>query len=212
MAIKIGEAIKKMERLKFEIQHPLEFYRENEDRFRGLAEREARRALLAIRPPGIPPEVWDVLAQSLAEKVTSFLLQEGNITGIRLALDIPDGKGLRKEAGLPGDGAPSLQDIEDWVEAGRSKTGPEEPGKNLTEFDEGKTDKQIAWRVLFAIRLQKSGWRGLVEAVEEFKSAERIPASMDLATVILQAWVAFFSTHLPVMWKQWVNLKVTETF
>lgn len=213
MAISLADAIEKMEILRFQLEDPVEFYRENLDRFKFLAMRTVERTLEGLRPQDVPEEVWAELSKGLALRVTAYLVTDGG-TGILIAMDVPAGDKLREVAGLPGDAEnlPTIEEVEQWVAAGRSKTNLEDPGKNLGEIDEGKTDLQIAWRVYFALKLRKKGWNGLLEAIHDFLQTVDLPTAQNIAEAIAAAWEANFAALVPGMWREWVGLKMKEAF
>ena len=94
--------------------------------------------------------------------------------------------------------------MEEWVRRGREKDSPDEPGKNLDERDAGKTDLQIAWRIMYALKLQKPGWERLLDVLRQFVGLEAVDAMELLYPELLKAWLEHFTVAAAREWKAYV--------
>lgn len=186
---------------------PQDFYAENYLAYRDLARAVALQVLTNLRPGDADPAIWAGQAQVLANQVVAYLVTEEEV-GIMIALDQEAASGQPAAAtdsrnyqlsGL------TVAQVERFVAAGRQKESADEPGKNLDERDDGKTDLQIAWRIMYALRLQKPGAVGLEAAVQRFLAAEKRGDAQGLLPEVLKAWLAVFAPRVLGDWRRFVH-------
>ena len=137
--------IAKLERLKTALGNVRPFYITHLPRWRERAKRITVAVLMNMRPPTSDAEAWRRRVATESERVSGLLSFSEEEAGAIISLGI-------KPAGVPENdprhfsiGGMSVDDVVRWVEAGREKVDPEEPGKNLDERDANKSDLQIAW-------------------------------------------------------------------
>jgi hypothetical protein len=183
---------------------PLEFYRRYLGSWEDLARRIVETTMSAMQPADAEPEKWRATVEAIAQRVAVGFIQDENEVGISFTITPRVGFDPTNEN--PGTftlGNLSIQDVLHWIEAGHGKSSPDEPGKNLGEVDAGKTDLQIAWRVMYALKLQKPGWDRLLDALRDFVGFEATSAADALYPELLKAWFAFFSDRAPQAWQRY---------
>lgn len=196
--------IEKLGRLKKQVTRPEAFYLGHRRQWEEMARRVVEQTLVALQPGDIAAEAWLVKVNEIAARVTSTFLIESDEVGLvfeiapRLDFDPSDSPGTFTLSNL------SIADVEEWVRKGREKGSPDEPGKNLDERDAGKTDLQIAWRIMYALKLQKPGWERLMEVLREFVGLEAIEAIDVLYPELLKAWLEHFTVVAGRDWRVYV--------
>jgi hypothetical protein len=203
--------ISRIERFKERVENPRPFY----DRYRSswltLAKRVVADTLVALQPPDTDPQRWQVQVAEIADRVSIDFIEEADETGLILALPprlIPDPEDAPAHFSV---GNLSIDDVVRWVEAGRGKSSPDEPGKNLTqEQDAGKSDLQIAWRVMYALKNQKPGWDRLLDVLREYVGLEAESVAEALYPELLKAWLEYFSVRAVDSWRTYVHQLVQE--
>jgi hypothetical protein len=204
--------IAKLERLKtaFDLR---EFYAAHLDRWRERARRITVAILENARPVEADAETWRRRVAAESARLTGTLFVQADEVGVILSLGIrPPGTDSTDPGHYSIEGI-SVEEVERWVAAGRTKGSPEDPGKNLDERDAGKSDLQIAWRVIWSMKLRKNGWERLLGHIQEFLGAtdEAAEASAQLYAALLEAWVAQLGPEIRQDFRDWFRLKVRQT-
>lgn len=191
------QAIERLEAIRCALRDLHPFYAEHVEVWTATAQNLAMATMAAMRPEEVEPEIWTERTRELAAAVAAELLGNEAMAGmaIRLAageesvdakeIDVTDPKTFRL-------GDISISDVEQWVEAGRNGTAPEGVGKRLDERDARKSNLQIAWRVMHAMRLDKNGDR-LKAAIGRFMSWETGLNIDRVLAEILRTWGEAFA-------------------
>ena len=172
------------------------FYREVLPQWHATARAVAVATMAGMRPEEVASEVWTERTAELAEAVVAEFIAEDAVAGVAIRLEtgneeeadpteinVVDPKYFRI-------GEVAISDVEEWVAAGRDGTAPEGVGKRLDSRDDRKSNLQIAWRVMHAMRLGKGD--GLARAIGRFKAWE---TGLDMDRVlaqILRDWTEVF--------------------
>lgn len=198
--------IGRLQAIKAVLENPLEFYALHLADYRQLASTVAFQVLTNLRPPDADPALWEQQANQLAALVAAHLDTE--VLGLTISLaEAKSGPLDPRSFSING---LAISDIERFVQAGRVKEDRDEPGKNLDERDDGKTDLQIAWRIMYALRLQKAGAPGLEAAIMRFLSAEGRTEAEKLLPEVLKAWVDVFTVRAGADFRKWVDAGVAR--
>lgn len=193
--------------IKGKLERPSAFYREHYLLWRDLARRVAATALERLKPANVGVQQWNAAVAVSLDTVSSALVEGADFTGAAIWM-------LRHiEPSKPGlEPYPSMipfETIVEWVRAGREG---EAGGKRLRlgggEIDEGKTDRQIAWRVFHAIRLRKNP--RLYEAVMAWASEAGTPQVLQAVDAVQVAWEAFFTVQCAEDWTRYVAAAIRE--
>lgn len=196
--------IEKMKALRADVTSPHVFYEAHREPWLALARRTVREVLANLRPAETDAEAWARQIEFTAEAVAAHLLALEDagvvITLSTVSLDAPD---LAPRLGF------SPEEVKRWVAEGRgeNETGL---GKRLDERDAGKSDLQIAWRILYALKLNKSGAEGLRAALNKFLGRETGADVGALYPEILRAWVEVFTVQAGEDWRKWVTGRVAK--
>lgn len=199
-------AIARLTRIRATLGRPTVFYASHLPQWREQAQRIAVAILQNARPPETDPATWARHVASESARIGGLLFFDAEEIGAILYLGIrPPGtdEADPKHADVAGI---RIDEIERWVEAGRAKANPDDPGKNLDERDAGKTDLQIAWRLLYAIKLRKGNWEGLLGHIQEFLGSVNAEASAGLHREIVQAWLQQLGPVIRSDFRAWVRL------
>lgn len=200
----VRQLITRLEKLRDTLTDQNNFYREVRGPWTELARRVVEQTLVAVQPSNVDAELWQLKITQISARVTADFIRDEEI-GLVFAV------APRYEAGIPEDpttftlGNLAIQDVEQWVAAGREKESLDEPGKNLTEIDAGKTDLQIAWRVMYALKLQKPGAQRLLQVLREFVGLEAEEAVDLLYPELLKAWLEHFAVRAPEDYRGYVH-------
>lgn len=197
----IRQAIDYLQRVKSEVERPINFYRSHYIYWRELAMRVAGQTLERLKPNNVRAEAWTAAVARSLETVATALIDE-DVVGARIWM-------LRQiEPSLPGGQTPynaviPFETIVDWVSAGREG---DQMGKRLRdapgEIDYAKTDRQIAWRVFHAIRLGKSP--GLIAAVKQFQEGSGDAQVLLVFDHVQAAWEEFFAVQAVDDFRRWL--------
>ena len=187
------------------------FYAAYRESWVEAAREVARNVLVVLKPETIEAEEWVVKVEELVETVAAELIGDGAMAGVairmgmgaKVAGDITDPKFYRL-------GEMSIDDVERWVAAGRDGSAPEGVGKNLDERDAKKSDLQIAWRVMYAMKLNRPGAQGLARAIERFKAWESGLEIDGLLEEVLKVWMAVFELVAARDLRAWVAELIRE--
>lgn len=200
----LSRLVNRLERFREEIADPMNFYREVKEPWTELARRVVEQTLVAVQPSKVDAEMWQLKITQISARITAEFISDEEV-GLIFAI------APRYEIGMPDDpttftlGNLSIHDVEQWVAAGREKESPDAPGKNLDERDAEKTDLQIAWRIMYALKLQKPGWDRLLNVLREFVGVEAEEAADVLYPELLKAWVEHFAVRAPADWRAYVH-------
>lgn len=203
----IAEARKWLTGIKTTLERPIDFYRTHYLYWRDLAKKVAGTTLERVKPANVSMEQWRKAIDTALETVSSALIDAPDTVGARLWM-------LRQIEPSPAGFAPyraavPFETLVDWVAAGRA--GDEE-GKHLRdapgEIDFGKTDRQIAWRVFHAIRLNKNP--ALLDAVREFQNVSGDAQVLLVFDAVEIAWQEYFSVQVVEDWVKWVAMVIRE--
>lgn len=201
----VRQLINRLEKFRDKISDPRNFYREMREPWTELARRVVEQTLVNVQPHDVDSQLWQIKIVQISARVSVMDFLEADEMGLMLSI------APRYESGLPDDplsftlGNLSIHDVEQWVEAGREKSSPDDAGKNLDERDAGKTDLQIAWRIMYALKLQKPGWDRLLSVLREFVGLEAEEAADVLYPELLKAWFEHFAVRAPQDWRNYVH-------
>ena len=203
----IAEARKWLTGIKTKIEKPKDFYREHYLSWRDLAKRVARTTLERLKPENVTAEKWAAAIDTSLETVSTALIDGADYTGalIWMLRSIePSRPGLE-----PYNTVIPFETIVEWVRAGREG---DPAGKHLQEghggIDADKTDRQIAWRVFHAIRLNKNP--RLNEAIIAWAAGAGVPQVLQAVDAVQVAWEEFFTVQCGQDWQRWVAGVIRE--
>lgn len=208
MAGPLAKTIAKLQRLR-ETLRPDAFYQSHRTRWQERAHRIAVAILRNSRPADADATQWAARVEAEAARISSALFLDEDSVGVIISLGLnPAGVAIDSPqsyniAGL------SVSEIERWVAAGREKENPDDPGKNIDQVQDvdksgrPKTDLQIAWRIIWAIKLQKPGVPGLIAAIQKFLGAENAEAASGLYGEILNAWLEQLIPEIHADFRHW---------
>jgi hypothetical protein len=203
----IGDARKWLTGIKTTLERPASFYREHVIYWRELATALARTTLQQMRPATVPADKWAEAIEHSVASIGAALIEESDLVGLRIWMlksidpSKPDVEPYRSI--IP------FETIVEWVAAGRAG---EEGGKHLRlgagEIDSGKNDRQIAWRVFHAVRLNKNP--RLAEAIMKWAGGAGTPQILQAMDAVQVAWNEFFIVQSGQDWTRWVARVIRE--
>lgn len=196
--------IAKLQGLREELITPRLFYAAHLDSWRELARTTVREVLLNLRPETTPdgtamdPVAWARNVELAAEHVSTTLLtieDAGMI--IRLATESTDGPvaDVAQRFGF------SLEEIQKWVADGREGVAN---AKRIDDRDTNKSDKQIAWRIIYTLKFNAKGAEGLRSALSRYFGQNASDEVAALYPEVLAAWVEVFTVQAAADFQQWV--------
>jgi hypothetical protein len=203
----LAQTIAKLQALKLALSRPTEFYSNYLPQWQEHAQRITVAILRHSRPPETDPDDWQRRIETEAARLSALLFFDADEIGAILSLGIRPPVPQSDPRHYTLDNM-SVKDIERWVEAGRGKQNPDDPGKNLDERDDGKTDPQIAWRIIYALKLRKEGWERLLGHIEDFLGLEA-GAAPGLYREILQAWLEQIGPQIRADYRAWIHGRIT---
>lgn len=203
----VRNLIGRLEKLRDELLHPLAFYAAHRDDWEELARRVARTVLINLRPLEAQGEAWQRQIDTSVAYIAARLVTADD-AGIAITLaalpeeasELPDDPRFFSSQGL------TVEEVIRWVAAGRS--GEDNLGKRLDQRDEGKTDRQIAWRILYALKLNKAGATDLRIAIERFLGRELGQQAEGIYPEILRAWAEVFAVRAVEDYRGWVHGRI----
>lgn len=198
------EVIAKLERIRDRLQKPSEFYERVREPWLELLRRVTEHTLTALKPGDIAPDLWQQKAREIASRVTSEPQEFGLIFSLSPRLEVIDLAKIDEPQNFRL-GNLAIADVEQWVAEGRTKASPDAPGKNLDERDVGKSDLQIAWRIMYALKLQKPGWDRLLDVLRQYVGVDAVDAAEALYPELLKAWLEHFQSRAPADWQRYVR-------
>jgi len=200
------DAIVKLRGIQQRLSMPERFFAEHLEDWRELARQVTHDTLTALRPPESDPDQWAAGVVTAVARVVTYLLTPE--AGMIIALGAPapdaepDDPRFFELGGIP------VADIERWVRESRAGILPEELAKRLDERDEGKSDLQIAWRILYALKLQKPGSEGLEKAIRRFMGFDSVKSMEAIFPELLRAWLDHFIPRASADWLVWVRKQI----
>lgn len=200
----VQQAITKLSRLKVTLQNAWQFYRANIDTYEEMAKAIARNVLIALPPPGVEPAEWDRSVDTVMTRIGAFLVATTRMNGfiLRLATETM-GSGQNTWFNVPGTTAVTVADIVRWVEAGRHG---DPDGKRLDDRDFGKSNEQIAFNILLAVR--RGMGHGVIGYVEQFMGKTHSEAAHDRSGQIAAAWIDAIVPRVRADLEEWVRQQV----
>lgn len=208
--MKLAEAIGKLRRLKESLENAWTFYRANIDTYEAMAKSIAHGVLIAMPPEEVEPSEWQKSVATVVERIGAFLVNSKEASGFILRLastDASAGSDNDIAAPIPGMKNMGVQDIVRWVEAGRNKTSKDaEGGKNFDERDFGKSDNQIAFNILYAIRQGRDN--GIMTHISQFIGAAHTGEAHDRSPQILAAWIDAIVPRVRADLEAWMRVQM----
>lgn len=201
----LDQVIAKLERIRSGITQPQVFYRSVQREWTQVARRSVEATLAAMQPANVDPNEWLLKITEISARVVAEFYNDETESGIAFAIYPRPGTEEPTEAHSFTLGNLSIQDIVKWVEAGENKSSPEEPGKNWGPIDVGKTPLQIAWRIMYALKLRKHNWERLLVHLRDFVGLEAEEAAQDVYAELLKTWMEFFSVRAPAEWREYIH-------
>lgn len=156
------------------------------------------------RPADADADEWHRRVATESERITGTLFMQEDEVGAVLAL------ALRPPSALPDDPAHysldgiTVSEIERFVAAGRAG---EPGGKAIDYIDENRTDLQIAWRIIWAIKTRKGNFPGLIAAIQQFLGGHEGEATA-LYGDILKSWLEQLGPRIRGDFREWVGMTV----
>lgn len=208
----IAEARAYLLRVKTDLERPDRFYREHYLYWRDLARQVAEATLVRVQPPHVSDEAWTVAIANAMETLIAQLLEADGMVGatIWMLRSIePSAPGA-----LPYPSPVPFESIVDWVAAGRAG---EDGGKHLRlgagEMDSHpdgspKSDREVAWRVFHAIRLNKNP--RLLGSIQQWMDVAGDPQVLQAMDAVQTAWDEFFTVQCAEDWTRWVAAVIRE--
>lgn len=207
----LGGTIARLLALRQALGRPTEFYALHVEQWREHAARIVVAILQNSRPADANAEDWRRRIDTEAARLSALLFFDFDEIGVILTLGIrppvPESDPMHYTLDQV-----SIQDIERWVEAGRGKTDPDAPGKNLDERDAGKSDLQIAWRILYSLKLRTGHWDRLLWHIQTFIGSDDVGAATGIYTEILQAWMEQLGPQIRRDYRAWLSGKMRAIF
>jgi hypothetical protein len=207
----IGAVIGRLERIRERVSQPQLFYREVQLDWTQFARRIVEQTLVALQPSTIDPQQWLFKITEISARVAAEFIDVDIESGLTFSIGSRVGTEEPENAASFTLGNLSIQDVERWVHAGREKESPDEPGKNLDERDAGKSDLQIAWRVMYALKLRKPGWERLIDVLRDFAGLDAEEAAEAIYPDLLKSWFEHFAVRAPADWREYVRRLITAT-
>lgn len=200
----VQQAITRLSRLKVTLQNAWQFYRANIDTYEEMAKSIARNVLIALPPPGVEQADWERSVETVMTRIGAFLVATTRMNGfiLRLATETM-GKGDNTWFNVPGSKSVTVADIVRWVEAGRQG---DPDGKRLDDRDFGKSNDQIAFNILYAVR--KGMGHGVINYVEQFMGRTSEEATHDRSPQIAAAWIDAIVPRVRADLEEWVRQQV----
>jgi hypothetical protein len=207
----VRAAITRLSRLKVTLQNAWTFYFENLSTYETMAKSIAHSVLIALPPPGVEPQEWQRSVDTVMTRINAFLVATSRMNGfiLRLATDTM-GTGDNTGTPIPGTTYVSVADIVRWVEAGRpflAPAGPQEgEGKRLDHRDFGKSNEQVAFNILYAVR--KGTGDAVMAHVNQFMGKTNATEAHDRSPEIMRAWIDALVPRVRADLEAWVRAKV----
>lgn len=201
----LDAVIGRLERIRAGVSRPELFYREVQRDWTQLARRSVEATLAAMQPPDVDSTQWLAKITEISQRIVTEFYNDETESG--LSFTIGPRTGTEEPATTHGFTLDNIaiQDVVKWVEAGFEKDSPDEPGKNLDERDANKTPLQIAWRIMYALKLRKPGWDRLMNVLREFVGVEAEEAADAIYPELLKTWFEFFSVRAPAAWREYIH-------
>ena len=200
----VRNVIGRLEALREELSQPAVFYAEHRAAWLELAKTVVRQVLANLKPIEMDAGQWQRQIVLAVDRVAADLLSEED-AGIMISIGaLPIGADPEDPRHYATAGV-NVDEVMRWVEAGRDA---EMDGKRLGGDDEGKTDRQIAWRILYALKLNKPGAEGLRTAILKFLGRESGESAEVIYPEILKAWLDVFTVRAAADFRKWVGGKV----
>lgn len=207
----LDAVIEKLERIRTGAQRPELFYREVQRDWMQLARRSVEATLAALQPADVDSTQWLAKITEISQRIVTEFYDDETESGISFIIGPrPGTEEPATTHGFTLDNI-SIQDVVKWVEAGFEKSSPDEPGKNLGPIDAGKSPLQIAWRVMYALKLRKPGWDRLMGVLREYVGVGAEEAADAVYPELLKTWLEFFSVRAPAAWRQYIHGLVTNS-
>lgn len=201
----LDAVIGRLERIRTGVSRPELFYRDVQRDWTQLARRSVEATLVAMQPPDVDSTQWLAKITEISQRVVTEFYDDETESGISFTI----GARVGTEEPVSTHGFTldniSIQDVVKWVEAGFEKDSPDQPGKNLDERDANKTPLQIAWRIMYALKLRKPRWDRLMNVLREFVGVEAEEAADAIYPELLKTWLEFFSVRAPAAWREYIH-------
>ena len=200
----LQQAILRLSRLQTALNNTWEFYRSNLDTYEELARITARNVLTSLPPQDVDPAQWERTVETIVGRIGTFLVASSKAGGmiVRLAAEASEHVEGTRATMVPGRNI-SIADIQRFVAAGRAG---EEGGKRLDDRDYGKSDTQIAFNILYAIRQGRDN--GLLGHIADYLGMQHETTAGDLSPQILAAWIDIIVPRVRADLAAWVALQV----
>lgn len=204
--MKPADAVRKLREFRERVKHPTDFYAMRQSHWTDTARKLAQQAVLLLRPHDEMAETWALKAQTLASRVSSRL-HELPAAGFTLTFS-------ETPAGTAGDprhyqlDGVKVSDLMRFVEEGRqgNPLGKKLDERDLTPDKNGntRTNAQIAWRMMYAIRNQSHGVDRLVAAVNKMLGGTiNDEGASQIAGSILDHWREALVPMVQADWTEW---------
>ena len=205
------------------LKHPHDFYASNAAHWRETAVRLTKATVLALRPQEEMPEMWALKAETLVSRI-GYTLLELPAAGLILHLGEKEEDDKKNHVhhlhGQEGRDmtSVSINDLMRFVEEGRKGTmdaagnllGKNLDDRDLTANSKGRipTDKEIAWRMMYAIKKRAMGYDRLLFVLNRFLGEMQKDGSHDLGEAILKAWLSSLVPIVREDWASWLSRRV----
>jgi hypothetical protein len=211
------EAATKLIGLRNTLARPLPFYELVLEPWRDMAGTIARDILSELRPASVTLDPvaeaehnarWRLACEAVRMRVQASLFAAEDV-GIILSL-------AAKPVVQEGDprtfaiGDVSVLDVERWVRESRAGNLNSDVEKQIDERDTGKSDLQIAWRILYAMLGNKPGRSGLETAIKKYLGAQAWEDSQKLYPEVLKGWLDYFVPIAINQFRAWVGQRVAD--
>lgn len=225
----VKESINRLRGIAQRVSPVAEFYAERRSAWHEMAVMTAQSVLAALQPPDAEPEAWAASVRSALARISTMLMTDVSDAGGQLlfAQGRPGGLAIRMKRGkVEADPARqqtgmTMEDLLRWIKAGRDGAeysplgdgaffvSPAGNGKSIEFLMDGKkSDLQVAWRILWAIRLAKGGASRIPGHVRGFAGAKHADSIEGLYPQILKAWVAVFRPRARRELRAWVRRRM----
>ena len=194
----LGSHIERLKGIRAQLEKPSDFFAIHREEYVAALREITVRELTLIKPDDQEVEEWGYHVQVVAECVTSALIEEIE-TGLRFWLS-PEAQPQMEEVTGPTPGIFAEDTVQQWVAAGRAG---EEGGKDLTDQDIGRSDREIAKRVWWAMYTGRS--LNSADRIRGFLVAQGIALMRDALPSLLNAWKQNIIVPMRKDWRKYVG-------
>ena len=190
--------IERLKGIRAQLERPVDFFAVHREEYVVALREITVRELMLVKPDDQEIEEWGYHVQVVAECVTSELIQELE-TGLRFWLS-PEAQPQMEEVSGPTPGIFAEDTVMEWVAAGRAG---EDGGKDLNDQDIGRSDREIAKRVWWAMYTGRS--LNSHDRIRAFLVAQGIALMREALPSLLNAWKQNIIVRMRKDWRAYIG-------